>query len=436
MFAETTIAPTCSLAQDITPEITLASQWFDTLRERSRSALGVTRASFGEGEQMAHDLMAEQATRLGLEQRVDAAGNLYLTLPGRDRSLPAIMTGSHMDTVPDGGNFDGAAGVVAGMAMLARWVRAGLVPQRDITVMAVRAEELSWFPAPYAGSRAAFGLLQSHELDDCLRPDTGLSLFHHMQAAGFAPERVRAGEKQLDPARIHCFLELHIEQGPFLVQEGLPVGIVTGIRGNLRYKHSRILGQYAHAGAEPRRSRHDAVMAGAEFVQRLEALWLELEQEGKDLVCTVGQFYTDAKVHTMTKVPGELRFTMDIRSQDNALLLEIDQRLRVIAQDISARRGVVIDLGDFTNARPGLIHAGLHAQLLSCAAALKIPHVAMASGAGHDSAVFSQQGIPTAMVFVRNEHGSHNPDEAMEIADFAEGLRVLIAAVEHIDEQG
>ncbi|MET4578834.1 Zn-dependent hydrolase [Ottowia thiooxydans] len=424
-----------SLAQGIEAEEALAAQLFDTLRDRSRSTLGVTRASFGEGEQMAHDLMSELGDRLGLEKRVDAAGNLYLTLPGRDRSLPAIMTGSHMDTVPDGGNFDGAAGVVAGMCMLARWVRAGRSPVRDITVMAVRAEELSWFPAPYAGSRAAFGLLQANELDECTRPDTGRTLFDHMQAAGFAPERVRAGEKQLDPQRIHCFLELHIEQGPLLVQEKLPVGIVTGIRGNLRYKHCRILGQYAHAGAEPRRSRRDVVMAGAEFVQRLEALWIDLEEQGKDLVCTAGQFFTDAKVHTMTKVPGELRFTMDIRSQDNSLLLEIDRRLRGLAQEISARRNVLIDLGDYTNARPGLIDTALHERLLSCAESLEIPHVAMASGAGHDSAVFSQQGIPTAMVFVRNEHGSHNPDEAMEIADFTQGLRVLIAAVEEIDGQ-
>lgn len=433
MSAEPSLASSAGLG--IAPEVRLATELFDTLRERSRSRLGVTRASYGEGEQMAHDLMAALGARLGLERRVDAAGNLYLTLAGRDRSLPAIMTGSHMDTVPDGGNYDGAAGVVAGMCLLARWVRLGKVPERDIVVMAVRAEELSWFPAPYAGSRAAFGLLQAHELDACVRPDTGRSLFSHMQEAGFAPEKVRAGEPQLEAARIHCFLELHIEQGPLLVQEALPVGIVTGIRGNLRYKHGRIVGKYAHAGAEPRRSRRDVVMAGAEFVQRLEQLWAELEAEGRDLVCTLGQFYTDPQVHTMTKVPGELFFTMDIRSQDNALLLDIDQRLQRLAQEIGARRGVEIDLGAFTNARPGLIDASLHQQLLSCAQSLGIAHVAMASGAGHDSAVFSQQGIPTAMVFVRNEHGSHNPDEAMEIEDFAQGLQVLMAAVELIDGQ-
>ncbi|RYF39207.1 MAG: M20/M25/M40 family metallo-hydrolase, partial [Comamonadaceae bacterium] len=156
-----------ALSHDIAPEVELAQGLFTTLRARSKSALGVTRASYGEGEQMAHDLMAGLGRELGLEQRIDAAGNLYLTLPGTDRSLPAIMTGSHLDSVPDGGNYDGAAGVVAGMAMLARWRRAGRQPRRDITVMGVRAEELSWFPAPYIGSRAAFGLLEADALDRC-----------------------------------------------------------------------------------------------------------------------------------------------------------------------------------------------------------------------------------------------------------------------------
>lgn len=164
------------LHSDLDPETALAGRWFEHLRTHSRGRLGVTRASYGEGEQMAHDLMQGIGQTLGLERRIDAAGNLYLTLPGQDRSLPAIMTGSHLDSVPEGGNYDGAAGVVAGMAMLARWHRAGRRPCRDITVMGVRAEELSWFPAPYIGSRAAFGLLEPEALDACQRPDTGRTL--------------------------------------------------------------------------------------------------------------------------------------------------------------------------------------------------------------------------------------------------------------------
>lgn len=421
------------LHSDLSAEAALAGRWFDHLRRHSKGRLGVTRASYGDGEQMAHELMQAIGQTLGLEKRIDAAGNLYLTLPGRDRSLPAIMTGSHLDSVPEGGNYDGAAGVVAGMAMLARWRRAGRQPSHDITVMGVRAEELSWFPAPYIGSRAAFGLLEPEALDSCRRPDTGRTLAQHMAERGFQPERIRAREKQLDPARIRCFLELHIEQGPVLVQRGLPVGIVTGIRGNLRYRDCHVTGRYGHAGAEPRGSRQDAVLAGVAFVGRLEQLWLAHEAAGKDLVATVGQFHTDPAVHTMTKIPGEVWFSMDIRSEDNEVLLAIDRDLRTVAAEIGARRGVTIDLGACTNALPGPIDKDHRARLERLARELGIPALAMASGAGHDSAVFGTQGVPTAMIFVRNDHGSHNPDEAMDLDDFRQGLRLLVAAVEEID---
>ncbi len=422
------------LSSDIQAEALLAGQWFDHLRRHSRSRLGVTRASYGEGEQMAHDLMRSIASDLKLEVRTDAAGNLYLTLPGVDRALPAIMTGSHLDSLPEGGNYDGAAGVVAGMAMLARWRRAGQQPKHDITVMGVRAEELSWFPAPYIGSRAAFGLLEPEALDTCRRPDTGRTLAEHMAAAGFEPERVRAREPQLFVDRIRCFLELHIEQGPVLLSKGLPVGIVTGIRGNLRYRHCHVTGRYGHAGAEPRESRQDAVLAGVEFVHRLEALWLTHEKAGKDLVCTVGQFHTDTAVHTMTKIPGELWFTLDVRSEDNAMLLKLNGEMCRMAEEIGARRNVKIDLGAYTNALPGPIDRGHHDRLARLARTMGIPAMSISSGAGHDSAVFATQGVPTAMIFVRNDHGSHNPNEAMDLADFALGLKLLVAAVEEIDD--
>src|SRR5476651_591189 len=407
------------LHSDLEAETTLAGQWFDHLRQHSKSRLGVTRASYGDGEQMAHNLMQGIGQTLGLEKRIDPAGNLYLTLPGLDRSLPAIMTGSHLDSVPEGGNYDGAAGVVAGMAMLVRWRRAGRVPKQDITVMGVRAEELSWFPAPYIGSRAAFGLLEPEALDNCKRFDTGRSLAEHMTEAGFRPDRIRAREPQLSAERIRCFLELHIEQGPVLVAKAIPVGIVTGIRGNIRYRECHVTGRYGHAGAE--------------LVSRLEQLWVEHEKAGKDLVTTVGRFHTDTEVHTMTKIPGEIWFSMDIRSEDNDVLLAVDRRLRVMAQEIGARRNVAIDLGAFTNARPGPIDPGMRRRLEGLARALDIPALSMASGAGHDAAVFANQGVPTAMIFVRNEHGSHNPDEAMELADFALGLKLLVAAVEEVD---
>jgi N-carbamoyl-L-amino-acid hydrolase len=418
------------LAGRLESEIALADRLFADLREHTGDPPGVTRASFGAGERYAHGRMAAQARELALETATDFAGNLYMTLPGRDRAAPRIMIGSHLDSVPHGGNYDGAAGVVAGMAALARLRAAGWTPRQDITVMGIRAEEMSWFPAHYVGSRAAFGLLPVEVLDGCRRVDTGRSLADHIREEGFDPDALRRGQAYLDPAAIRCYLEPHIEQGPLLVKRDVPVGIVTSIWGNLRYKHCRVTGEYSHAGGVPRRHRRDAVLAAVDFVQALEEHWLERERAGTDFVCTVGELYTDATHHTITKIPGDVRFTMDIRSDDNAVLLATHDHLTGLARRIAAVRNVEIALGPYTNALPARLDGALQAQLREQAARHGIRTLDMASGAGHDCAVFANQGVPCAMIFVRNQHGSHNPNEAMAIEDFGQGLRLLVGLLE------
>ena len=409
----------------------LAARLFTHLREHSIDAPGVTRASYGAGERMAHALARDTAATLQLEITTDFAGNLYMTLPGRDRTLPSIMIGSHMDSVPHGGNYDGAAGVVAGLTALARLRRQRRTPRLDITVMAIRAEELSWFPAHYIGSRAAFGRLPPEALN-AVRFDTNRSLREHMREEGFDPQAVERGQRHLDPARIGTYIELHIEQGPALVEWQKACGIVTAIRGNLRFKHARVTGEYGHAGAVPRLARRDALFAATEFASRLEGLWLERERAGDDLVCTVGQFFTDSEVHTMTKIPGEVRFTMDIRSHDDATLTQMQTQLGTMAQEISARRKVLIDTGTPIRANAAVMDAQLRAKLGQIATAQQIDAPDIASGAGHDCAVFAGEGIPCAMIFVRNDHGSHNPNEAMEMADFGEACRLLFGLLDRL----
>lgn len=418
------------LASRLETEVALADRLFRELREHTEDPPGVTRASFGPGERFAHERMTALARSLALEVATDFAGNLYVTLPGRDRAAPRVMIGSHLDSVPHGGNYDGAAGVVAGMAALARLRGAGWTPRQDITVMGIRAEEMSWFPAPYIGSRSAFGLLPAEVLDDCVRFDTGRSLADHMREEGFDPDALRRGAAFLKRDAIRCYIEPHIEQGPQLVKEDVPVGIVTAIWGSIRYRHCRVTGEYSHAGGVPRRHRRDAVLAAADFVHALEEHWFERERAGTDFVCTVGQFYTDAAHHTITKIPGDVRFTMDIRSDDNAVLLATHEHLSALAQRIGAARNVTIELGAYTNALPARMDGALQAQLREQAERHGIRTLALASGAGHDCAVFANQGVPCAMIFVRNQHGSHNANEAMAIEDFGAGLRLLVALLE------
>jgi beta-ureidopropionase / N-carbamoyl-L-amino-acid hydrolase len=410
----------------------LAAGLFDRLAGETADPPGVTRASFGTGEAFAHKLVADAARDMDLEVTHDAAGNQYMTWPGRARAKPRIMIGSHMDSVRHGGNFDGAAGVIAGLAAVRALKDAGFEPERDIAIMAIRAEELVWFPTPYCGSRMAFGLLDPADYEKVERSDTGRSLAEHMREEGFDPDALMSGARPLDPETIAYFVEVHIEQGPALDERGIPVAIVTGIRGNLRYHDCRILGSYSHAGAAPREHRRDAVMAGTEFVQIIERLWNEHDAAGRDFVATVGEFWTDPQMHAMTKVPGEVRFTMDLRSLDNEILMDTDRRLREEAVRISAARGVEIEIGEFTNAPPATIDPFLCDTFERAAADVGVPVLSMASGAGHDCATFSWQGIDCGMLFIRNQNGSHNPDEDMRLEDFNATVRVLAAAVRRL----
>ncbi|MGI4850151.1 MAG: Zn-dependent hydrolase [Janthinobacterium lividum] len=406
------------------PDLELAAALFDQLRAISAASAGVTRDSYGAGEQGAHDLLATQAAALGLEISTDAALNLYLTLPGRERGMPMVLTGSHLDSVPCGGNYDGAAGVVAGLAVLAGWARAGFVPQCDVCVMAIRAEESNWFPVSYAGSKAALGLLPASALQ-AQRSDNGRSLAAHLLELGGAPDRVAAGEAWLTPQRVACFLELHIEQGPVLLEAGEAVGVVTGICGSRRYRQAHAAGEYAHSGATPRSHRKDAVLAVAQLVLAMQQAWAALEQAGHELTVTVGQFATDAQQSGFSKVAGRVDFCIDIRSRSPATLQAMDQQIAHAVADIGASTGVRFHMGPVTGSREGNMDPGLRAAFHELAQGMDLAVRDMPSGAGHDAAIFADSGIASAMLFVRNANGSHNPDEAMDFADFALATRLL-----------
>ncbi|MDX2157538.1 MAG: M20/M25/M40 family metallo-hydrolase [Hyphomicrobiaceae bacterium] len=209
---------------------------FDELRAGSldKAGPGVTRDTFGAGEQHGYRVIGTHAAAMGLEQRYDHAANLFMTLPGRDRGAPRLMTGSHLDSVANGGNFDGAAGVVAGLVAMRCLQTLGVTPAMDVTTMAIRAEESVWFEVSYIGSRAAFGVLPDGALE-ARRTDTRRTLAEHMAECGANIEAVRRREPSLRAQDIRAWVEIHIEQAPQLIEAGLPVAIGTGVPGNFRY---------------------------------------------------------------------------------------------------------------------------------------------------------------------------------------------------------
>lgn len=398
-------------------------QIFETLRENTRDAAGVTRASYGESENFAHKLMAKLAAEAGLEVSTDAGANTYMTLPGRDRALPKIVMGSHLDSVKNGGNYDGAAGVVAGLCALMVLKKLGIKPQRDLVAMGIRAEESVWFQVSYLGSRAALGKLPADAMA-ARRIDTQRTLREHIRECGGDPEALEKGDALLTVQNVKAFVELHIEQAPMLVEEGIPVGIGKAVPGMVMYPDAVIKGVYGHVGT-PRQYRQDAVMAAAEMANTLDEAWRALHQQSKQVAITLGRFHTNANEHGLTTVPGELFFSIDMRGYELSLIEKLEDTLLQAVRKIERERGVRFELGERRTAPLGLMDESIQRELIECAQALGVPHLQMYSPACHDAGAFAAAGIPTGMIFIRNDNGSHNPDEKMETQDFLEGLKVL-----------
>jgi N-carbamoyl-L-amino-acid hydrolase len=409
----------------VEPDLALAASLFEGLSRATRQGAGIVRETYGAGEQAAHDLMREAAQALDLEIAVDPLGNLMMTLPGRDRDAPRLLMGSHLDSVPQGGNYDGAAGVVAGMSVLSALKQAGFEPDYDLTVMGIRAEESAWFDVPYIGSAGAFGLLDPACLS-IKRSGDGRTLESALIECGFDPEPIRSRRRLLEPAQIRAFLELHIEQGPTLVARGLPAAAVTGIRGCRRFRHARCLGEYGHSGAVNRPYRRDAVAATVALLHHLETVWVDQEAAGADLVLTAGELYTDAALHGPSKIAGETRFVIDVRSVSEATMDAVADEARRAAVRLGEAYRVSFDLGATSHSPCASMDARLRERLMS----LLDQPFEMPSGAGHDAAVFAKVGVPTAMIFVRNDRGSHNPNEALAMEDFAVGTRALLRLIQ------
>ncbi len=415
-----------SVFDSVIRQRSLAEQLFNELLELSRDPEGgVTRAPYSLEETRIHQRFGDIAQALGLTVTRDAMANTYMTLPGHDPMAKKILIGSHLDSVKQGGNFDGAAGVVAGLVACAALKELGIQPRSDISVMGVRAEESAWFGVSYIGSRGALGLLPDGALD-AKRSDTGLILADGIRAAGGDPDAVAVRKKTFEPTDLRCFLELHIEQGPLLDRDGLPVGIVTGIPGNFRFPDARVIGEYGHVGLL-KGWRRDAVTAASDFVVAMDALWSDWEDAGKPMACTIGQFSTDPELHAMTKVPGELRFTLDVRAYNSAHLEELESKTLAIIRSIEERRGVRFELGNTARAAVGEMVPAICDSFEAIARGLAIPVRRLGSPASHDSAAFAAAGVPTAMIFVRNANGSHNPAEAMTIDDFLQATAIMTA---------
>ncbi|TNE64727.1 MAG: Zn-dependent hydrolase [Rhodobacteraceae bacterium] len=407
----------------------LAAEMFEDIRALSRDKAGVSRPAFSETETKTLDYLAARARAEGLCVTEDAGRNLLFSLPEHEIVKRFTVIGSHVDSVPMGGNYDGLSGVIAGLIVLIAARRGQRHLYRPVKVLAMRGEESAWFGACYIGSKLLTGTLPEGEFNAAHKGDSR-PLSAHLEDLGIDTAPVKAHRPLCDLSRIEAYLELHIEQGPLLVERNIPAAVVTGIRGNFRYRDARCIGQPGHSGAVPRAYRHDPVLAFAELMHRLDGTWQHLLNTGQDLVLTSGVVGTDPTRHAIARIPDEIGFSLDIRSQDTETLDRMRAYLKGEMADIARSRGVRFELGAEVAVAPALMDPTLVKALEKAMARVSGEAFSMASGGGHDAAVFAQAGVPSGMVFVRNRNGSHNPDEAMEIADFMVGVDILATCLE------
>ncbi len=407
-------------------ERALADRIFAEIAALSPDTDGVSRPAFSAKETEVLGYLKALALDEGLSVEWDAGRNLWISLPADAEIEQCTVVGSHVDSVPMGGNYDGLAGVAAGLLCLIRARREGRRFGRPVRVLAMRGEESAWFGLCYNASKALTGVLSAAEIASPHKGD-GRSMGAHMADVGIDMDRVRAGTPLLPEGRMRDYLELHIEQGPLLIEKGLPVAAVSAIRGNFRHRAVRCIGEAGHSGAVPRAYRRDPVLAMAELLSRLDESWLTILQKGGDLVLTAGVVNTDPERSAMSRIADEVVFSLDIRSQETEVLDNMRALLRDEISQVERARGVRFELGDELAVAPAAMDGTRVSALRDAMTGLGLDPFVMPSGGGHDAAIFAQAGIPSAMLFVRNQHGSHNPREAMEIDDFLVAVSVIDA---------
>ena len=372
---------------------------------------GANRPGLSGAEQEAHVLVEGWMRDAGLETACDAAGNLVGRLRGRDAALPEVWTGSHLDTVPRGGRYDGALGVVGGLEAVARLDG---VPERTVAVVAFRDEEGFRFGQGFFGSRAAVGALEPTTLGR--RDVAGISVADALTSLGLDPDRALSAAGTLPGA----FVELHIEQGPVLAAQDAAVGVVSSIVG-LAELDVVFEGREGHAGTTPMDRRRDAGLCAAAFQMAAAAAAREIS----DAVATVGVI--ELQPGASNVVPGRASLVVDARAPDDARLDQLEADLRRAASAAASAHGCEVEIARAARTSPVLCHELVTGALRQAAPGAPV----LPSGAGHDAQILGGAGVPVGMLFVRSLAGgiSHSPLEASADEDVERAVEVLAQAL-------
>ena len=377
----------------------------------------VSRLGLTADERRAQELVMEWCKGHGATIRRDAAMNLFIRFPARmDADEPVVLVGSHLDSVPMGGRFDGALGVCCAVEAVLSLIESGHDFARPVEIVAWADEEGARFGIGLFGSAAAFGKLPANARGR--RDATGVSIEDALRALGGAGDPTAA---RRDPKRIHAYLELHIEQGPRLERAKVALGVVSDIVG-IFHGRVTITGQQNHAGATVMGERSDALVAASQLIIALERIATSIP----DTVATVGEI--SVRPGAKNVIPGECTFSLDIRAPKQESIDRVLAELRA-EMDLGTLHARSTRLEVLQTVAVTPLDDDLRDLLHHCAVDVGVSAPDMVSGAGHDAQNPALSGVPTGMLFVRSTGGSHVPTELATIDDAALGARALEAAI-------
>lgn len=375
---------------------------------------GTNRLLYNTAWSEAQHALQQKMQDYGLETNFDQVGNLFGKISGTTRSKKTILTGSHVDTVTNGGVYDGAYGIIASLLATVRLYQRYGPPKQTIEVVSLCEEEGSRFPITFWGSGNITGTYQVKDGTD-IKDGNGALLLDAMKHAGFQNKP----EESAYRSDISCFIELHIEQGMVLERDKKSIGAVSHIVGQHRYA-IQVIGESNHAGTTPMPFRKDAMAIAAELIHFIT---VEAKLMDPDLVATIGQL--NVKPNTSNVIAGEVEFSLDLRHFDEEILDVFYQKITLFRKELAKRHTMEIKCSQWLKAKPVAMNNDLKKMVEEIATEQSIPYKSMISGAGHDAQLFGEF-YPTALLFVPSKDGiSHSPKEFTSKKDLENGVDIL-----------
>jgi N-carbamoyl-L-amino-acid hydrolase len=384
---------------------------------------GVSRVAYSDADVAGRQYVMELMREVGLSPRVDPAGNIFAVRAGRDSSLRPILFGSHIDSVPQGGNFDGDLGSLSAIETVRALNAADVVTQHPLEVVVWAHEEGGTFPNGLNGSRAVAGQLVPDEMDQVYQ---GLRKADGIRRIGGDPDRIADARRR--PGSIHAYLELHIEQGGNLERQRKAIGIVEGIVSISRFS-ATVKGFANHAGTTMMADRQDALVAASQLVLAVRE---EVTRVDGHQVGTVGRI--EVTPNAANVIPGQATLTIELRDLSEEKLASIANAISARARVIASDTTTTIDIVPTGHYGPALATPAIQSAIEKAADRLGLSHMRLPSGAGHDAQMAATLG-PMGMIFVPSIGGvSHSPKERTEWDDCARGADVVLGAVLEVDK--